>query len=218
MKSRNVVLVLAAFALMGCAPCTVSAEDTKPEEKGEWKKLMDGKTFDGWKIAEPEKKSWSIEDGAFVASKDRSHLFYVGDKEPFVNFELKLDVMTSQSSNGGIYIHTAWQDSGWPKVGYEIQVNQTHSDWRKSGSIYAVNDVKEVFVKDNEWYSYDITVKGKRILVKMNDKVVNDWTEEPDRQPGKDFTRILTSGTLALQAHDPKSVVKYKNIQIKRLD
>ena len=135
-----------------------------------------------------------------------------------MNFELKLDVMTSQSSNGGIYIHTAWQDSGWPKVGYEIQVNQTHSDWRKSGSIYAVNDVKEVFVKDNEWYSYDITVKGKRILVKMNDKVVNDWTEEPDRQPGKDFTRILTSGTLALQAHDPKSVVKYKNIQIKRLD
>ena len=52
----------------------------------------------------------------------------------------------------------------------------------------------------------------------FNDKVVNDWTEEAGRQPGKDFTRILSSGTFALQAHDPKSVVKYKNIQVRRLD
>ena len=109
-------------------------------------------------------------------------------------------------------------ETGFPKAGYEIQVNQSHGDWRKSGSIYSVNDVKEVFVKDNEWYRYNIIVEGKRIIVKLNDKVVNDWTEEAGRQPGKDFTRILSSGTFALQAHDPKSVVKYRNIQVKRLD
>lgn len=187
------------------------------EEKDGWISLMDGKTFDGWKIAEPEKKSWKIEDGAFVAHGERSHLFYVGKEQPFKDFELKVDVMTSPSSNGGIYIHTQPQESGWPKYGYEIQVNQSHSDWRKSGSIYSVNDVKELFVKDNEWYTYDITVQGKRIVVKLNDKVVNDWTEEPDRNPGADFTRILTSGTLALQGHDPKSTVKYRNLRIKPL-
>ncbi|HEX9002800.1 MAG TPA: DUF1080 domain-containing protein, partial [Blastocatellia bacterium] len=71
---------------------------------------------------------------------------------------------------------------------------------------------------DNEWYKYNIIVEGKHIIVKLNDKVVNDWTEEPNRQPGKDYTRILSSGTFALQAHDPKSVVKYKNIQVRRLD
>ena len=84
----------------------------------------------------------------------------------------------------------AWQESGWPKEGYEIQVNQTHSDKRKSGSIYAVQDVREQHVKDDEWYSYHIIVNSKRIIVKMNDKVVNDWTEEADRKPGADFTRI----------------------------
>ena len=36
-------------------------------------------------------------------------------------------------------------------------------------------------------------------------------------QPGKDFARKIAEGTFALQAHDPKSVVRYKNIRVKRL-
>jgi hypothetical protein len=105
----------------------------------------------------------------------------------------------------------------WPKNGYEVQVNQSHGDWKKSGSLYDVVNVRDVVVKDNEWYTYTITVKGKHITVKLNDTVVVDWTEEADRQPGKDFTRILSKGTFALQAHDPKSVVRYKNIRVKRM-
>ncbi len=225
MKLKNTALLLSAFALLlilpaaGFAQATASKQTAAPKKKpGKWVKLTDGKSFKGWKIAEPEAKSWKLEEGAFVANGTRSHLYYVGDPKPFVNFELQLDVMTGPVSNGGIYIHTAWQETGFPKAGYEIQVNQSHGDWRKSGSIYAVNDVKEVYVKDNEWYRYNIIVEGKRIIVKLNDKVVNDWTEEADRKPGKDVTRILSSGTFALQAHDPKSVVKYKNIQVRRLD
>ena len=212
MKLKRTALLLTAFALLLLLPSAGLAQ-----KKGEWVKLMDGKTFNGWKIAEPEANSWKIEDGAFVANGTRSHLYYVGDPKPFVNFELQVEVMTGPVSNGGIYIHTAWQETGFPKAGYEIQVNQSHGDWRKSGSIYGVNDVKEVYVKDNEWYKYNIIVQGKHIIVKLNDKVVNDWTEEHDRKPGADFTRILTSGTIALQGHDPKSTVKYKNIRIKPL-
>lgn len=185
---------------------------------GGWKKLMDGESFKDWKKSAENPDSWTIQDGAFVAHGKRSHLFYDGAEQPFKNFELKADVKTTSGSNGGIYIHTAYQATNWPKEGYEIQVNQTHSDWRKSGSIYSVNDVKEQHVKDDEWYSYHIIVNGKRIIVKMNDKVVNDWTEEPDRKPGPDFTRILTSGTIALQGHDPNSIVQYKNIEVKKLD
>jgi hypothetical protein len=168
-------------------------------------------------MANENQDSWSIKEGAIVANGPRAHIYYVGDEKQFVDFELKIDAMTGPVSNGGIYIHTQYQEIGWPKNGYEIQVNQTHGDWKKSGSIYDVANVKDVVVKDNEWYTYTITVKGKRITVKLNDTVVNDWTEEPDRQPGKDFTRILSKGTIALQAHDPKSVVRYKNIRIKRL-
>ena len=52
-----------------------------------WVPLMDGKTFDGWKVGQ-NRDSWSLEDGAFVAHGKYSHLFYVGDDRPFVNFEL----------------------------------------------------------------------------------------------------------------------------------
>ncbi len=215
MKLKSAAFIIAAFALLLMLPASDLAQQKKP---GKWKKLTDGKTFKGWKIAEEDKNSWKLEDGAFVANGPRSHLYYVGDPKPFVNFELQLEVMTAPGSNGGIYIHTEWQETNWPKKGYEIQVNQTQGDWRKSGSIYSVNDVKEIHVKDNEWYKYNIIVEGKRIIVKLNDKVVNDWTEEPDRKAGTDFTRILSSGTFALQAHDPKSVIKYRNIQVRRLD
>jgi hypothetical protein len=117
----------------------------------------------------------------------RSHLYYVGDPKPFVNFQLKIDAMTEPGSNGGIYIHTQYQALSWPKFGYEVQVNQTHTDWRKTGSLYGVQDVKENLAKDNEWYSYDITVKGKHITIKVNDKVAVDWEEPADRQAGYGF-------------------------------
>ena len=69
-----------------------------------------------------------IEDGAFVTRGDRCHLFYVGDKAPFKNFELRVDVMTEPGANGGIYFHTKYQPADWPKFGFEAQVNNTHSD------------------------------------------------------------------------------------------
>lgn len=187
------------------------------EEAG-FKSLFDGKTFDGWKINEaPE--SWSLKDGAIVAHGDRSHLFYVGDDQPFVNFELKVDVMTMPNSNGGIYFHTKYQDQGWPKYGFEAQVNNSYnSDPRKTGSLYAVKDVLEAPAKDGEWFTEHITVKGKHVVIKINDKVVVDYTEPADAVAGKDFTRVVDSGTFALQAHDPGSTVYFKNIRVKRLD
>ena len=211
MKTRLFLCTLVAiFALMPIA-------FGQKAESG-FKALTDGKTFNGWKMANENQDSWSIKNGAFVAHGNRSHLYYVGDEKPFLNFELKLDVMTEPKSNGGIYIHTQYQETNWPKYGYEVQVNQSHTDWRKTGSLYSVQDVREQLANDNEWYTYDITVKGKHITIKVNDKVAVDWDEPADRKPGTDFTRILDKGTFALQAHDPNSTVYYKNIRVKRLD
>ena len=180
-------------------------------------KIMDGKTFNGWKIAEEKANSWKIEDGAFVAKGDRSHLFYVGDEKPFKNFELKVDVMTEPGSNGGIYFHTKWQESGWPKAGFECQVNVTHTDWKKTGSLYDIANLGVTPAKDNEWWTQHIKVEGNKVTVRINDKVVLEYNEPPGAQPGKDFMRKISEGTFALQAHDPKSVVRFKNIRVKRL-
>jgi hypothetical protein len=210
------IRIAACFALICLAGLSVaSAADSKEEG---FVQLFDGKTFNGWKINEsPE--SWKLENGAFVANGNRSHLFYVGDDKPFVNFELRVDVMTEANSNGGIYFHTKYQDMGWPKYGFEAQVNNTYEkDPQKTGSLYAVKPVTEKNVDDKVWYTETIIVKGKNVKIKINDKVVVDYDEPADKKAGEDFTRKIDQGTFALQAHDPGSRVHFKNIRVKRLD
>lgn len=180
--------------------------------------IFDGKTFNGWKPANENTNTWRIEDGAFVTRGNRCHLFYVGDEKPFKNFELRVDVMTEPHSNGGIYFHTQYQEAGWPKHGFECQVNNSHSDWKRTGSLYDVANLGNTPAKDNEWWTQDITVQDNKVTVKINGVVVVEYTEPAGAQPGRDFTRKLDAGTFALQAHDPKSVIRYKNIRVKRLN
>ena len=184
------------------------------DEKG-WVSLFDGKSLDGWKVSE-NPKSFSVQDGQIVVNGERAHLFYDGKvaDHNFKNFELKVELMTTPGSNSGIYIHTKFQESGWPEIGYEIQVNQTHGDPKKSSGLYGVKDVMEAPAKDNEWYTQEIIVKGKQIITKVNGKTLVDFTEPNDVKGG----RKLSSGTIAIQAHDPKSKVFIKSIKVKVLE
>jgi hypothetical protein len=199
--------------------CLLSCSNTKQSGSGKWVSLFDGKSLNDWKVGE-NAASFSVENGTIVAGGQTAHLFYNGDvhNHNFKNFEVKADVMTTPSSNSGIYIHTAYQEKGWPSKGYEVQVNNSHTDWRRTGSLYAIEDVKEVYVKDNEWYTEYVMVQGKRVVIKINDKTVVDYTEPANvkRDAGQEG-RILSSGTFALQAHDPKSKVYFKNIMVKTL-
>jgi hypothetical protein len=190
---------------------------TAQTEEG-FQSLFDGRTFSGWQPATEHTNTWTIEDGALVAHGDRCHLFYVGDEKPFINFELKVDVMTEPHSNGGIYFHTRYQATGWPTNGFECQVNVSHSDWKKTGSLYDIANLGNTPAKDNEWWTQDITVQGGKVTVKINDVLVLEYTEPPGAQPGKVFARKLGEGSFALQGHDPKSVIHYKNLRVKRLD
>ena len=176
-----------------------------------WISLFDGKSLAGWKVSE-HPATFTVANGTIIAFGDRAHLFYDGAvmNHNFKNFEFKAEVMTTPGSNSGIFIHTAYQEDGWPSKGYEIQVNNTHTDWRKTGSVYAVQDVKEAPAKDDEWFTEHIIVQGKKITVKVNDKIINEYTEPAEG--GR-----LSSGTFALQGHDPKSKVFYKNVMVKPL-
>lgn len=179
--------------------------------------LTDGKSFAGWKTATENSATWQIEDGCFVSRGPRCHLFYIGDGQPFKNFELKVEVMSEPGANGGIYFHTRYQEAGWPKAGFETQVNNTQKDWKKTGSIYDVASVSYAAAEDNKWWTQHIIVEGNTVTVKVNDKIVVQYKEPPGAQPGPDFERKLGAGTFALQAHDPKSIVRYRNIRVKRL-
>ena len=202
MKQKLLFPLTAISLALSGAPSL--AADT---EEG-FKSLMDGKTFDGWKKAEEHPDTWKVEDGAFVAHGDRCHLFYVGDDKPFKNFHLKVDVMTEPNSNGGIYFHTKYQTQGWPKGGFECQVNNTHSDWKKTASLYDVVNVAQSPAQDKKWWTQEIIVKGNSVTVVIDGKKIFEYTEPPGTQPGKDFERKLSEGTFALQGHDPKSTIR----------
>ncbi|GAB2595599.1 3-keto-disaccharide hydrolase [Spirosoma areae] len=211
MKTR--LTFLAVTLLLGiCISFT-----TRPNASG-WVSIFDGKTLNGWKLTDESPATFSVQDGAIVVAGPRAHLFYEGpvNNHNFRNFEWKAQVKTMPGSNSGMFIHTAYQPSGWPSKGYEIQVNQTHTDWRKTGSVYALQDVKEVFVKDDEWYTEHIIVNGKNVIIKVNDKVINNYTEPDSISNGKS-NKKLSSGTVALQGHDPKSKVFFKDIMVKVL-
>lgn len=184
-----------------------------------WISLFDGKSLNGWKVGS-NSGTFKVENGAIVVNGPVAHLFYEGEvkNHTFKNFEFKAQVMTTPGSNSGIYFHTAFQEEGWPAKGYEVQVNNSHTDWRRTGSLYAVQDVKEVIVQDNEWYTEHIIVKDKKVIIKINDKVVVEYTEPYDRSlPEATSGRKIGTGTFALQGHDPKSKVYFKDIMVKTL-
>lgn len=208
--------LIALSAIILCF-CSFSAKNKYGKAK--WISLFDGKSLSGWKVGE-HAETFKVEDGAIVANGDVAHLFYDGPvmNHDFKNFEFKASVMTFPGSNAGIYFHTVFQEKSWPSKGYEVQVNNTHTDWRRTGSLYGIEDVKEVYVKDNEWYTESITVQDKRVIIKINDKTVVDYTEPDHVQRPPEFAgRLISNGTFALQGHDPKSKVLFKDIMVKPL-
>ena len=183
----------------------------------EWVSLFDGKSLDGWKVGD-NASTFSVDSGMIKVNGNTAHLFYEGpvNNHNFKNFEFKAEVMTPPL-NSGIYFHTQFQQSRWPEIGYEVQVNNSHTDWRRTGSLYGIDDVKEVVFTDNVWFTEYIKVVGNRVIVKINDKTVVDYMQPNNVPPPDKKGPIDSSGTFALQGHDPGSTVYFKNIMVKVL-
>lgn len=216
-------LLIGACASDTPTPESADAMPPTPQTTSEdgWISIFDGETLNGWTASEnPE--TFSVQDGMIVVDGPRAHLYYTGDvgNHDFKNFEWKAEIMTMPGANSGMYIHTEFQEDGWPAKGYEVQVNNTHGDRRKTGGLYAVADVMDdAPAKDNEWFTQHIIVKDNQITIKVNGETTVEYTEPADlmREEGM-AGRVLSSGTIAIQGHDPESVIHYRNVMVKVLD
>ena len=211
MKIKYAIVLMLSLGLMTTA--------FGQKKQKDWIPLFNGKNLDGWQVGE-NAASFSVENGTLKVAGLKAHLFYMGDvgNHEFKNFEFKATVMTKPGANSGIYFHTKYQEAGWPSIGYEVQVNNSQSDWKRTGSLYNILNVQETYVTDNVWYTEYIKVEGKRVIIKINDIVAVDYTEpeNPKRSEGE-VKRVISKGTFALQAHDPGSVVYFKDIMVKPL-
>lgn len=215
--SANQCCALILLCFFGCFGVGSAAAQTQAEKDEGWISLFDGKTLNGWRVNEnPE--TFSVKDGAIVVNGNVSHLFYDGEvnNHDFKNFELKIDVMTFPNSNSGIYFHTDFQEKGFPAVGHEVQVNLTHTDWKKSGSLYNVVNVDKAPAVDNQWYTQHIIVKGKTVRILINGQLLYEYVE-PNLKKDAERGQFISHGTFALQGHDPGSKAMFKNIRVKVL-
>lgn len=230
----SVVAVAASLSLVffSSNPGAAIAAD---DEDG-FVELLNGKDLEGWTASKENPESFSVVDGSLIVKGGKSHLFYTGPVNggTFKDFELKARIKTLPGANSGVYFHTAFQAEGWPDKGYECQVNSTHKDPKKTGSLYGVrnivvladgqeapkgeeNEIREKAPStDGEWFDYHITVRGKRILIQVNGETTVDYTE-PQGGPGAGPGRKISEGTFGIQAHDPDSEIHFERFAVKPL-
>jgi hypothetical protein len=192
----------------------------------DWIPLFDGKSLQGWKPSEHE-GTFKVVDGEIVVHGDRSHLFYTGPVHgaDFRNFEFTAEIKTLPNSNSGVYFHTAFQPSGFPEAGFEVQVENNdpapihgYLERKKTGSLYGVRNVYKTFARNSEWFRLSITVRGKQVQTRVNDLLVVDYLEpDPPFRADPKFQRVINHGTFALQGHDPGSTTHFKNIRVRPL-
>lgn len=241
---RRLGFALAAvLALLAADPL---AAQTPPAEEG-FVSLFDGKTLNGWKVGD-NAILFHVEDGMIVMNcpaenHKPAHLFYEGsvNGHQFKNFDLRVDVTTYPGANSGIYFHTEFQNAGFPNKGMECQVDNSHSDWRRTGSLYGLfnltwgpekpsPDNKQTVVylttapvKDEAWYTQEIICRNGLVTVKLNGQPMFTY-----QIPEADSVHRLSSGatwlpegTFALQGHPPMaghiSKTCFRNIRVKVL-
>lgn len=206
----------------------------------EWQTLFNGKDLTGWQ-ANNNPESFAVKDGVIriqAPGTACAHLFYVGEPkagttkenaakaEPvkFKNFELEAVVKAEPNSNGGIFIHTdmSVRDKALHLAkGYEVQLNSSAKEKRKTGSLYAIVDLDASPVDETKWFTINVKVRDKRITVAVDGREILDYTEPPNAERPKERAgRLLSAdgGGIALQAHDKDSVWYFKEVKVRRLD
>jgi hypothetical protein len=210
---RNFTVALALAPL-----CRAQAES-------EWIDLFDGKSLDGWRAAE-NPATWKVVDGLLVHDGPRSHIYYTGsvNNALFRNFELEVEANAAPLCNSGVYFHTVYLENGFPKKGFEVQIENTapgtfgYGERKKTGSLYAVRNLYKPMVADNEWFHMAILVRGKNVQVRLNGTLVVDYTEpNPPYLPPGQGDRRIDQGTFALQGHDARAAVRFRKLRVRPL-
>jgi hypothetical protein len=207
----SLLALLAAVAL----PAHGTNQKGGSDEEG-WVSLFDGKTLSDWTMLElpgrEGKSKWEVKDGAIQGSGEASMLF--SPKGHYKNFKYRAEIKINDKGNSGMYFRTPKKPTF--SEGYEAQIDSTHSDPIRTGSIYGFVHVYERHSNPDEWFTYEVDVvdrewRGKivtAIHVKVNGKSLYEFL---------DYNRSFKEGHFAFQQHDPGSKVSIRKIEVKEL-
>jgi hypothetical protein len=232
--------LLGLIVLAGAIAALPAVADDKKE--GGWVQLFNGKDLTGWKLHPkpggqiievlPKEKDgkliayygklkdgkevplWRVEGGILIGSGPASHLF--SERGDYQNFHYRIEAKINDKGNSGQYFRTEF-GPGFPK-GYEAQINATHTDPVRTGSLYPAGGLgkykDKITVlntaphKPDEWFTQEVIANGDHIIILVNGKKTVDFKDPENR---------YTKGHFALQGHDPGTVVQFKKIEVKEL-
>jgi len=197
------------FRMYAVLLTVVSATAAARAEEGNWISLFDGKSMTGWQKVGNEKSVWEVRDGALCGSGPPSML--VTTTGPFKNFRYRAEIKINDGGNSGLYFRTTARP-GFSN-GYEAQIDSTHTDPIRTGSLYGLCHVYKQHVKPDTWFTYDIEVrddvwrgrKMTRIKVSIDGNELYEYL---------DFALTHKTGHFAFQQHDPGSRVNIRKVQV----
>ena len=192
------------LGLLAQGVATADEKDNASSSSGEWVSLFDGKTLSGWTTADGTAGGWKVADGVITSSGKASHLF--SPRGDYKNFRYRVEAKINDKGNSGQYFRTA-KGPGFPK-GYEAQINSTHGDPVKTGSLYNHAKVLEILVPPDTWFTQEVEAVGDHIVIKVDGKTTVDYTD-----PKNSFTQ----GHFAFQHHDPTCAVQIRKVEVMEL-
>ncbi len=213
-RLTSCVFVIALTAIGSCAPQPApvdepqrTPDDAGPEPVNEsgWLTLFDGKKPSdgqdpfGWR-AECD-ADWKVEDGTIVVT--RGDVGLLRTTTQFDNYILKVDFRCGENTNSGIFLRTSPQPKNPAGDCYELNIAPPDNPF-PTGSLVGRKKVEGNF-HSTDWQSYEVTVLGPNIKVKLNGKQILDYTD----------SKPLGRGFIGLQHNSGK--VEFRNIQLKPL-
>ena len=178
-------------------------------QDAEWISLFDGKTLDGWEKVGNEESVWEVKEGAISGSGQASML--VTTKGPYKNFRYRAEIKINDGGNSGLYFRTTAKPGFMD--GYEAQIDSTHRDPIRTGSLYGFCHVYQQHVKPDTWFTYEIEVRDdvwrNRKMTRI--KVTVDGNELYEYL---DFAQTFKEGHFAFQQHDPGSKVDIRKVEV----
>jgi hypothetical protein len=204
---RIVCQILMLFAVCSCMALAADPADDK------FIPLFDGQSLDGWEKVGNAESVWEVKDGAICGSGPASML--VCTKGPYKNFRYRAEIKINDRGNSGLYFRTT-RKPGFTD-GYEAQIDSTHSDPIRTGSLYGLCHVYKRLVEPDTWFTYELQVRddvwrGKqvtRIKVTVNRDELYEYL---------DFAQPWKDGYFAFQQHDPGSKVAIRKVEVMDLD
>ena len=198
--------LLCAVAILSCSVTASFADDEK------WTPLFDGKSLEGWEKVGNEKSVWEVKDGAIQGSGVPSML--VCTRGPYKNFRYRAEIKINDGGNSGLYFRTT-RKPGFTD-GYEAQIDSTHRDPIRTGSLYGFSHVYKQLVKPDTWFTYELEVRDDvwrgRNMTRI--KVTVDGNELYEYL---DFALTFKAGHFAFQQHDPGSRVSIRKVEVQPL-